>query len=63
MIESKNIIPEGENKTPEVKPEESKTDNSSENTTDTTKPKLIFICKSEDIYAIKLKEGQKLYLE
>lgn len=63
MIESKNIIHEGENKTPEVKPEESKTDNSSENTTDTTKPKLIFICKSEDIYAIKLKEGQKLYLE
>lgn len=27
------------------------------------KPKLIFTCKSDDIYAIELKKGQKLYLE
>lgn len=27
------------------------------------KPKLIFTCKSDDIYAIELKAGQKLYLE
>lgn len=54
-IDSKNNIPK----------EENKTDNNSENTSDviTTKPKLIFICQSEDIYAIKLKKGQKLYLE
>ncbi len=50
--------------------------NSSDNTTDTdttvddnnsstevVKPKLIFTCKSDDIYAIELKAGQKLYLE
>lgn len=39
------------------KPEDSKpADN-------TSKPKLIFTCKSDDMYAIKLKKGQKLYLE
>ena len=30
---------------------------------DVVKPKLIFTCKSDDIYAIELKAGQKLYLE
>ena len=25
--------------------------------------KLIFTCKKDDIYAIRLKQGQKLYLE
>ena len=42
-------------------------DNSDTTNTDTSamvvKPKLIFICKSDDIYAIELKAGQKLYLE
>ena len=31
--------------------------------TEAVKPKLIFTCKSDDIYAIELKAGQKLYLE
>lgn len=31
--------------------------------TDDNKPKLIFTCKSDDMYAIELKKGQKLYLE
>ena len=31
--------------------------------TDNNKPKLIFTCKSDDMYAIELKKGQKLYLE
>ena len=45
------------------------TDNSDTNTDDNNtgnevvKPKLIFTCKSDDIYAIELKAGQKLYLE
>ena len=30
---------------------------------DSNKSKLIFTCKSDDIYAIELKAGQKLYLE
>ena len=42
-------------------------DNSDTTNTDTSamvvKPKLIFTCKSDDIYAIELKAGQKLYLE
>ena len=42
-------------------------DNSDNTNTDTSamvvKPKLIFTCKSDDIYAIELKAGQKLYLE
>ena len=41
-------------------------DNSDTTNTDTSvdvvKPKLIFTCKSDDIYAIELKAGQKLYL-
>lgn len=55
-IDSKNVIPEDENK---------KDNNNDENISDIilTKPKLIFICQSEDIYAIKLKKDQKLYLE
>lgn len=41
-----------------------KTDANQENTEDkTTKPRLIFTCKKDDMYAIKLKKGQKLYLE
>lgn len=43
------------------------TNNSDNTNTDTSvetvKPKLIFTCKSDDIYAIELKAGQKLYLE
>ena len=39
------------------------TDASVDNNTDVVKPKLIFTCKSDDIYAIELKAGQKLYLE
>ena len=39
------------------------TDTSVDNNTDVVKPKLIFTCKSDDIYAIELKAGQKLYLE
>lgn len=36
----------------------------SQNTSiEVAKPKLIFTCKSNDIYAIELKVGQKLYLE
>lgn len=38
-------------------------DNNSTNTDTEVKPKLIFTCKSDDIYAIELKKGQKLYLE
>ena len=32
-------------------------------TTTTNKPKLIFTCSKDDLYAINLKKGQKLYLE
>lgn len=39
------------------------TDASVDSNTDVVKPKLIFTCKSDDIYAIELKAGQKLYLE
>lgn len=39
------------------------TDASVDNNIDVVKPKLIFTCKSDDIYAIELKAGQKLYLE
>ena len=41
----------------------SNTDTSVDNPTEVVKPKLIFTCKSDDIYAIELKAGQKLYLE
>ena len=41
----------------------SNTDTSFDNPTEVVKPKLIFTCKSDDIYAIELKAGQKLYLE
>ncbi len=34
-----------------------------ENKDDTTNSKLIFTCQKDDIYAIRLKKGQKLYLE
>ena len=39
------------------------TDASVDNNIDVVKAKLIFTCKSDDIYAIELKAGQKLYLE
>lgn len=35
----------------------------SENEEETTKSKLVFTCQKDDIYAIRLKKGQKLYLE
>ena len=35
----------------------------SDTSIEVVKPKLIFTCKSDDIYAIELKAGQKLYLE
>ena len=37
--------------------------NNTDISVDIVKPKLIFTCKSDDIYAIELKAGQKLYLE
>ena len=39
------------------------TDTSVDSGNEVVKPKLIFTCKSDDIYAIELKAGQKLYLE
>lgn len=38
-------------------------DISESNTSQEESPKLIFTCESDDIYAIKLKKGQKLYLK
>ncbi len=37
--------------------------NNTDISVDIVKPKLIFTCKSDDIYALELKAGQKLYLE
>lgn len=74
-IEKPIIIPD-EEKPVEKPPVDENTNNTSDNnTSDNTntdtdnnenlevKPKLIFTCKSDDIYAIELKKGQKLYLE
>lgn len=54
-----------EDKTPEQDnghPQESD-DSQQDNQEKPTNPRLIFTCKSDDMYAIKLKNGQKLYLE
>ena len=74
-IEKPIIIPD-EEKPVEKPPVDENTNNTDDNnTSDNTntdtnnnenlevKPKLIFTCKSDDIYAIELKKGQKLYLE
>ena len=54
-----------DNSTQNPSPEDSKPNDSqgTVNKPTTSKPRLIFTCRSDDIYAIELKKGQKLYLE
>lgn len=48
--------------TPEV-PSDNKPNNNSNANAEDSKPRLIFTCVKDDMYAIELKKGQKLYLE
>lgn len=60
---------EKEESVPEAPIIEDEVDTNNDSVTDTdlnnnvVEPKLIFTCKSDDIYAIALKKGQRLYLE